>query len=75
MCKIQFDHHTMYRWWVPVNFARVGGDFSNASNRAFIPPQEENISVDAGPGDGRLIVNVLEANYYRDVQKYGPLVL
>ena len=56
-----------YSWWVPVNFARAGDDFSDASNRAFIPPREGSISIDAenGSGGGPLVVNVLEANYYR----------
>ena len=60
------DTHA-YEWWVPVNFVKVGGDFSDTSNRAFIPPHEGSISVNAGPGDDSpLVVNVLEANYYRE---------
>ena len=62
---VKSNYTTLYRWWVPVSFTRAGGDFSDTSNRAFIPPHDGSISINAGPGAAPLVVNVLEANYYR----------
>ena len=59
------DGARAYGWWVPVSLYRVGGDFSDCSNSAFIAPDEKNVSVSVRPGEGPLVVNVLEANYYR----------
>ena len=59
------DSSRTYGWWVPVSLVRVGGDFTDFTNIAFIAPNERNVSVSVSPGESPLIVNVLEANYYR----------
>jgi len=55
-----------YRWWVPITFAAVGGDFNNTDPKGWLSEDEESKQMAGMPSrDTAVIFNVQETGYYR----------
>ena len=55
-----------YRWWVPITFAPVGGNFNDTFPKAWLSEDQERRQVSGLPDSETAVVfNIQETGYYR----------
>lgn len=68
-----------YRWWIPISYAKAGGNFSETEPKFWLSPEDEytdhHLAIKLRVGEA-LIVNVQETGFYRvnyDDRNWGLL--
>lgn len=56
-----------YKWWVPISYAKAGGDFNDTRSKFWLQPSDNgsvSFDIEASESDA-IVVNVQQTGYYR----------
>ncbi len=65
--KASEDGHK-YRWWVPLSFTSVDGDFDSTFSRHWLSPDDKDKTINGMPGRNTAVVfNVKQTGMYSKI--------